>query len=297
MPGRHSNLALFIALIIFELGWAQSAQGGSQPESKQESATVELDEVDSHSPIKVESVQIVSDVPLSSASEKHLVRYLTHHKIYDGDAWLEELEDHVKYFWQQHGYFEVAVSSRARRVTAKPTDRVFAVTFTVSAGRQYRLGKISISGAKEFSTAALRAVFDMQEGDVFNVHTIAQGIEALRLNYNSKGFIECAVVPDTEIDRENGRIALHLTIDEGQQFHIGEVTLPGFDPEEARKLLGNSGLQTGAVFSPRLIDDFMARNKSALPHDADAEDDVERRINEQNATVDLILKFKREPQD
>jgi hypothetical protein len=62
------------------------------------------------------------------------------------------------------------------------------------------------------------------------------------------------------------------------------------DPLIARLLLESSGLVSGNIFDPTRLDAFYRAIPSALPESFAIEDYVERRIDEEKRTVDLILR-------
>jgi len=79
------------------------------------------------------------------------------------------------------------------------------------------------------------------------------------------------------------RVALNLDLDEGKQFHLGEVKVLGMDATLAGRLLRQHHLQPGAVFDDRNVKEF-ARDWNLTP-----EDDIERRIDERSGTVALLI--------
>jgi outer membrane protein assembly factor BamA len=268
--------------------------GRLQPDTAAEGPTDPQGVRESPAPIKVATVEFVSDAPLPAKAEERLRRYMTRRVIYDTPDWLEELEGRTKDAWQEYGYFFPEIQTSVRKLGQYPFEHNFALTFHVDAGGQYRLGDIRITGAKLFSEEILRSCFDVHEGDIFDTHTVRAGIDSLRSGYDHQGYINIVVVPSTQIDETRKRISVLLHVEEGQQFRIGQVIVLGLSEDAADKLTQASGLKRGAVFSSKLIEAFFRKNRSVLPIGVDEEADVERRINDATATVDLTLHLGRD---
>jgi outer membrane protein assembly factor BamA len=180
-----------------------------------------------------------------------------------------------------------------------------AITATVRAGKQYQLDEIRFSELASgpattsaavvtqeaaFSAAELRALFPVQERDIFDTHKIQKGLEELRSAYAAKGFIHAVVLPRIQPDKTTERVLVTIEIDEGKQFHIGYIKVLGLDPLVTRPLLESSGLAFGNIFDPAGLDAFFRAITASLPEHFAVADYVERRINEEKSTVDLILR-------
>jgi len=238
--------------------------------------------------IKVVTVELQSDVTLPPQAVEQLRRYITGRNIEDSPDWVDELEERAKDLFQHCGYFRASVRTGVRRLSGNELERNFALTFHVTAGRQYQLAEIRISGSKVFSPEVLRSYFALQEGDIFDTNSLRAGIEWLRQAYGSEGYINFLVVPSFQLEDSRNRISLLLEIDEGRQFRIGQISILGLKRDIAEKLIQDSGLKSGSVFSTKLIEDFMQKNRSLFSGDI-AADDVERKINDETNTVDLIF--------
>ena len=239
--------------------------------------------------IRVETVEFKSDVPLPASAEANLTRYITRRAIYDEPDWLEDLESRVKDAWQHYGYFFPDIQTTVRAMGQNAVEHNFALTFHVTAGQRYKLDKIRISGAKLFANDMLLECFDLHEGDVFDVYRIRNGLDCLRSGYDANGFLNFVTVPETRIDDAHGRINLLVEVEEGEQFRIGKITVQGAKKNLIQSLMQDSGLKSGTIYSSRLVEDFIQKNRFAIPDDMRVDDDIERKIDESSHTVDLIF--------
>ena len=216
---------------------------------------------------------------------------------YDEPEWLDQLRERINDAWQHLGYFKAAVEDpRVRPLAGDPLEQQVAVSIAVDAGRLYRLDKMTFAGSTQFSFDELRALFPIQDGDVLDTHALQQGVENARKAYGARGFIDFFLVPQFVIDEPSGLVTLTAEIDEGKQFHFGEVKVLGLDAELARSLLQQSGIESGRVLDSSLLEKFFKENVLLLPQNAISSEDTQRRINEEHATVDITMDFRGCPQ-
>jgi len=219
---------------------------------------------------------------------------LTERRYDDDSRWREELNEGITDAWQHLGYFKaIATEARVRQLNeGTPLEKRVAVSVVVDAGRLYRLDRMTFANGTQFSAGELRAFFPLQDGDVFDTRALQQGLENVRKAYGARGFVTFTLIPTFAIDDSRGLVTLNLDMDEGKQFRFGEVKVLGLDPGLAKALLHQSGLETGNIFNWALPEKFLKDNVLILPQDANSKEDIQRRVNEEQATVDITMDFR-----
>ena len=143
-------------------------------------------------------------------------------------------------------------------------DRVDLV-YEVTEGKKTTVRQIDFVGNKVFGKRQLAAVIKtsatnmlsfLTGGDDYDPDRIAADREQLRLYYRSKGYADASVTSaNAEYDPALHGFTLTFTIDEGELYHFGGVTVasnvPGLDPEKLRRLLV---ARSGAVFDGGALD-------------------------------------------
>ncbi|HWX06374.1 MAG TPA: outer membrane protein assembly factor BamA [Bradyrhizobium sp.] len=143
-------------------------------------------------------------------------------------------------------------------------DRVDLV-YEVTEGKKTTVRQIDFVGNKVFGKRQLAAVIKtsatnmlsfLTGGDDYDPDRIAADREQLRLYYRSKGYADASVTSaNAEYDPALHGFTLTFTIDEGELYHFGGVTVasnvPGLDPERLRRLLV---ARPGAVFNGGALD-------------------------------------------
>jgi outer membrane protein insertion porin family len=143
-------------------------------------------------------------------------------------------------------------------------DRVDLV-YEVTEGKKTTVRQIDFVGNKVFGKRQLAAVIKtsatnmlsfLTGGDDYDPDRIAADREQLRLYYRSKGYADASVTSaNAEYDPALHGFTLTFTIDEGELYHFGDVTVasnvPGLDSEKLRRLLV---ARPAAVFNGGALD-------------------------------------------
>jgi outer membrane protein insertion porin family len=143
-------------------------------------------------------------------------------------------------------------------------DRVDLV-FVVTEGRKTTVRQINFVGNHVFGKRQLAAVIRtsattmlsfLTGGDDYDPDRIGADREQLRLYYRSKGYADASVTAaKAEYDPATHGFELTFTIDEGELYHFGDVSVvcnvPGLDGEKLRRLLV---ARQGAVFDGNALD-------------------------------------------
>ena len=149
-------------------------------------------------------------------------------------------------------------------VIDRGNDRVDLV-YTVTEGKKTTVRQINFVGNHAFGDRQLRTVIKtstssiisfLTGGDVYDPDRVDGDREQIRLYYRSHGYAD-AGVPGARVEYEpatNG-FALTFTIDEGQVYRFGDVSIvcnvPGLDAERLRHLLL---VKSGTIFDGSALD-------------------------------------------
>jgi len=218
---------------------------------------------------------------------------------------LSEDAERVRLAYQQRGYYKALVEDpktqlrdvggglRIPLLHGGKGKRVDIVV-SLEEGSRYRLAAITFKGGKEITnTKALRGLFAIKDGDIFNVEMIRKGLESLRKAYGELGFINFTAVPDTRIDEEKKLITLDIDLDEGKKFYVRRIEFKGNTTTRDKVIRRELALEEGQVYNSRMWEFSLLRlNQLGYFEQLKPEEDSETKRNEQEATVDLLLKVK-----
>lgn len=219
---------------------------------------------------------------------------------------LDEDAERVRFALQQQGYFKALVANPQTKIRdvhginwflpfKKKNGKVVDITMSVEEGDRYRLKEITFSGNKAVTNVdALRKIFKMKEGDIFNVDLVRKGLDELRKVYGSLGYINYTAVPETTVvDEAKKLIALRLDIDEGKQYSVRRIEFVGNTTTRDKVIRRELALEEGQVYNSQLWELSLLRlNQLSYFEALKPEQDSEVKQDNKENTVDITLKLK-----
>jgi outer membrane protein insertion porin family len=218
---------------------------------------------------------------------------------------LEEDSERVRDALQHYGYFKANVDNpktNLRTITGgfhippfqKRPAKVMDITVPLEEGERYRLKAITFKNNKAIvNTAKLRSVFPLKDGDIFDTHLMEKGIENLRKAYGTIGYINFSDVPSFDIDDAKKLITVNIEVDEGKPYFVRRIEFQGNTTTRDKVIRRQLLVQEGQVFNQQYWDLSVLRLNQLNYFDAlKPEEDTERKLNEQEGTVDLTVKVK-----
>ena len=115
-------------------------------------------------------------------------------RTYDSTKLSEDAE-RVRYYYQTKGYFKALVGDPKTQIHdtsgvrwyfpfKSSPGKAVDITMPVEEGQRYRLKEITFTGNKAVTnTKALRSLFKIKDGDIFDTEAIRKGLESLRKAY------------------------------------------------------------------------------------------------------------------
>ena len=225
-------------------------------------------------------------------------------KTYDASK-LSEDSERVRDAYQQKGYFKALVGDPKTQVRDThgvdwpffwrgKKGKAVDITMPIEEGDRYRLGTITFKNNKAItSQKALRSLFPIKDGDLFNIEMIRKGLENLRKGYGELGYINFTSVPDTHIDDEKKLVSLEIDVDEGKQFYVRRIEFTGNTTTRDKVIRRELAVEEGGLYNSRLWDMSILRlNQLSYFDQIKSEQDTEIHRNEAQGTVDLTLKLR-----
>jgi outer membrane protein assembly factor BamA len=111
-----------------------------------------------------------------------------------------------------------------------------------------------------FPMERLRKLIPLQDGDIFNTIKIYEGLDAVENLYSSEGYADFSIMQVIALNDQDLSATVTLELDEGKQFHVGQVMGLGVDASLAESL--QTALPSGDIFRPAAVDAVL---KSVFP--------------------------------
>jgi len=215
---------------------------------------------------------------------------------------LEQDTERVRQAMRDRGFFRASVDQPETHIrnqggisifTLRPRKgKVMDITLPVEEGDRYRLGSITFTGNKAVSnTKALRGLFKLKDGQIFDATLIGKGLENLRKAYGTLGYINFTAVPTPSIDEAKKLVSLNIDIDEGKPYYISRIEFRGNTITRDRVIRRELLVEEGQIYNSRLWDLSLLRlNQLNYFNPLRADQDSETHQDADNGTVDLLLK-------
>jgi outer membrane protein insertion porin family len=226
-------------------------------------------------------------------------------KTYDATKLDEDMEL-VREAMQNRGYFKAVVGDPQTKIrdTGHPgfhipllqhgAGKAMDLTVPVEEGDRYRLGSITFKGNKAIpNSKALRSVFPLKDGDIFDRQKIAKGLENLKNAYGTQGYINFTSIPTPSFDEQKKLVSFDIDVDEGKQFSVRRIEFEGNTTTRDKVIRRELALEEGQVYNEQYWKLSLQRlNQLGFFEQLKPDDPnvTERHLDEKEGLVDLTLK-------
>lgn len=248
----------------------------------------------------IRKVSFRTPIPLPPKDERSLVDRLFREKV-GTSSWPPtqtspaDGEELVREAYQDQGYLKVSVSPEVEPVARNGSRRIVNLVFQIDPGKRYRLGRIIWKGNSGIPTADLQKTMPIRSGETFSRKRIAGGLDNLRQLYESRGYINFTSIPTPEFNESAGSVSFEIDIDEGRQFHFGNLEVTGMRGSDRQILLSAWDKVRGQTYSPQIADRFFRQWFKPLRAGIRPKDFTHRHLDERTGSVDYELSLKRDP--
>jgi outer membrane protein insertion porin family len=174
-----------------------------------------------------------------------------------------------------------------------------AVTVPVDEGLVYSWAGAQWQGNQAVPPSELSNALGMKAGETADGSKIDLGLKDVRKAFGRKGYIAIHMRDSAEFDDSAKTVTYRFTIQEGPQYHMGNVIINGLAADLAGELKETWQLAAGAVFDESYLDDFRLNSlpkfvgtqmqRSRLTR---ATAGIETKPDALKQTVDVVITFK-----
>ena len=210
---------------------------------------------------------------------------------------IKEDAEKVREYYQKTGYNQVQITYTIDR------DRVGGfgtVIFKVREGPRVKISDIRFTGNKHIKSGALKGEMETKKWWMFSWLTgsgrfkddqFEDDLDKLRDYYREHGFLDVEIPPEKVQFNygKPGKLVLEVRIEEGRQYHIGDITFSGnklFDSRLLGRVVRN---KKGAVFAPSKLDSDTERLRDFYGKDGYLDTNVQlrRKPNVETGNIDI----------
>ncbi len=221
--------------------------------------------------------------------------------IVEGDvlkrATLDQLEQAIQRQYTSRGRYDATVSSE---IIEQDRNRV-GLKISIFEGSVATISRIAIVGNEAFDDDTLLGEMSLTEAGLFtwfsgsnNYETekLNADVEAIRSYYLNRGYVNVEVSePQVELSENLEDVFITISVNEGKEFRVGSVNVGGDQPIDLSSAVEEMTLQTGEIFSRRLVNEAVSTMSKKLGDAGYARAQVRAvpEINDEAQTVDVTL--------
>ncbi len=212
-------------------------------------------------------------------------------------ATLDQLEQAIQRQYTSRGRYDASASSE---IIEQDRNRV-GLKITIFEGSVATVSRIAIIGNNAFGDDTLLDEMSVTEAGLFTwfsgsnnyeAEKLKADVEAIRSFYLDRGYVNVEVSePQVELSENLEDVFITITVSEGKEFQVGAVNVGGEIPIDLSQAIGEMTLQTGELFSRRLVNDAVETMTNELGNAGYARAQVRAvpEINNKTQTVDVTL--------
>jgi outer membrane protein assembly factor BamA len=189
------------------------------------------------------------------------------------------------------GYLKAKFSDAQAKVAEDGAQTLVDVSFPVVAGLQYKIVQTEWAGNSVFGTDKLQSLIHLKAGEPANAVQLADDLEQIHKLYGTKGYLFAHADPTPEMDDAAATVSYQLSVTEGDQYRMGELTIDGIPQANAAKMAEQWQLKKGDPFD----DSYLQRFFKIMYHDVGLKVPYniipKQSVNQQDKTVSVALHF------
>ncbi len=178
-------------------------------------------------------------------------------------------------------------------------DDTLKIVVPVTEGKVYRIGDLKVEGNSIFSEQQILGFVGLKTGDVADGKRLQDVVyEDLKKVYGSQGFIQYNAefepeFKDSPTNPNEGIVDIKIKIEEGKQFSLRRLEFTGNTFTRDKVMRREFLLNEGDIYNDNYLDISVQRlNQTQYFDPIDKDQDVEKRQDEEQGDVDLIIKVK-----
>ncbi len=204
--------------------------------------------------VKIGSVKFSGNDSIKTSALKKAVKTKTKKWFFWPGYYVEEVpaEDiaRLQNIYYERGFLDYNIT--AKREFTKDRKKVH-ITFEIDEGPTYTVGKISLTGNKNFDDQKLLEGLQLEQGQIYHKRRADSHTREILKLYHESGFVDAQVEQRLVLDVNV--VDVEFNISEGGQFRIGRVDITGNEQTQdkvIRRVLDEYGFVPGQLYNADL---------------------------------------------
>ena len=189
--------------------------------------------------------------------EKGFWSWLTGSGKLDDQEFKQDLEL-LRGFYRDEGFLDVVIQENDVEIEFIKDNRI-GINISLTEGRRYFLGELSIENATIFTTDELLSELRIASGDFFSPSQVNEAVSAIRDYYGSRGYLDSSARAERVPNLETGSIDVVFRVRESEKFYVESIKVEGNTKTKATVIIRELALRPGDVFDSQRMEVSQAR--------------------------------------
>jgi outer membrane protein insertion porin family len=219
---------------------------------------------------------------MKEVKRHNIITWIRKKNVYVPSKLDEDLE-HIRNYYQDHGYQDVAFGDPQVKTVGK---RV-RITIPVTEGEVHTFGEVSVEGNKIFTNEQIIGDWPLKKGETLRRKPMQARLDAFDEAYRMRGYIYAYVDPEY-IDRGDNVVDVKIRVFEGEQFRLGRLEFEGNTTTKDKVLRREIFLEEGMVMDMETFKQSIYK-LGQLGY-FKVTDNPDFKVNPESKTVDILIK-------
>ncbi|MFP5246969.1 MAG: outer membrane protein assembly factor BamA, partial [Thermoanaerobaculia bacterium] len=219
---------------------------------------------------------------MKEVKKHNIITWIRKKNLYVPSKLDEDLE-HIKNFYQDHGYQKVAFGDPQIKTVGK---RV-RITIPVKEGEVHTFGDVTVTGNTVFTSEQIIGNWPLKKGETLRRKPMQARLDAFDEAYRMRGYIYAYVDPEY-IDKGNNVVDVNIRVFEGEQFRLGRLEFEGNTTTKDKVLRREIFLEEGQIMDMETFKQSLYK-LGQLGY-FKVTDNPEFKVNQETKTVDITVK-------
>lgn len=158
----------------------------------------------------------------------------------------------LRRFYLKNGYADFQILDASAELS--PDRKGFFLSFTVSEGERYRVGKVTInSQLRNLKPADLQSTLQLQEGDWYDGDAVGRTADLVEETVHNKGYAFVDVKPRANRNAEKRTVDLTFDVGEGPRVYVERIDIVGNQRTKDKVIRREFRLAEGDPYSAEAI--------------------------------------------
>ena len=144
---------------------------------------------------------------------------------------------------------------QAPNISISPDKRFLYITFSISEGQRFKMGKEFFEGDSVVSNALVQEKFKLNKMDYFSLGALHADMQMLSLLYKNKAYAFVQIQPQFFPDQvEEDKIHVSFQVNKGQSYKVGRIEVLGNKNARDKVALRRFQIKEGDLFNQSKVD-------------------------------------------